>query len=246
MKLIVANWKAYIATAKEAERLVKKITQIKIKKGIAVVVCPPFVFLDAVKKKMGRAIRLGAQDVFWKESGPYTGAITADMLRGLGVQTVIIGHSERRQHFFESDAIVRKKVDMALAGGFDVIVCVGEQEREDKKAIPESVGEQVRAALAGISKGALARITIAYEPIWAIGTGVSDTPNDALSAAIYIKKVAGEMFGSAQAAMLKVLYGGSVDARNIRDFVFQEGIDGVLVGRASTDKEEFSKMLASL
>lgn len=246
MKLIVANWKAYIATAKEAERLVKKIAQVKIKKGTTVVVCPPFVFLDAVKKKIGRAIRLGAQDVFWKESGPYTGAITADMLKGLGVQTVIIGHSERRQHFFESDAIVRKKVDMALAEGFDVIICVGEQEREDKKAVPESVGEQVRSALAGISKGALARITIAYEPIWAIGTGVSDTPNDALSAAIYIKKVAGEMFGSAQAAMLKVLYGGSVDARNIRDFVFQEGIDGVLVGRASTDKEEFAKMLASL
>ena len=246
MKLIIANWKAYVATAKEAERLIKKITQVKIKKGIAVVVCPPFVFLDAVKKKIGRVMRLGAQDIFWKESGPYTGAITVDMLKGLGVQTVIVGHSERRQHFSESDDIVRKKVDMALAGGFDVIICVGEREREDKKAVPESVGEQVRAALTGISKGALARITIAYEPIWAIGTGVSDTPNDALSAAIYIKKVVGEMFGSAQATMLKVLYGGSVDAHNIRDFVFQEGIDGVLVGRASTDKEEFVKMLASL
>ena len=246
MKFIVANWKAYIATAKEAERIAKKITQIKIKKGIAVVVCPPFVFLDVVKKKIGRVIRLGAQDIFWKESGPYTGAITADMLKGLGVQTVIVGHSERRQHFLESDEVIRKKVDMALAGGVDVIICVGEREREDKKAVPESVGEQVRAALTGISKGALARITIAYEPIWAIGTGISDTPNDALSAAIYIKKVVGEMFGSAQATMVKVLYGGSVDSRTIRDFVFQEGIDGVLVGRASTDKEEFAKMLASL
>ncbi|MBI5913660.1 triose-phosphate isomerase [Candidatus Azambacteria bacterium] len=246
MKLIVANWKAYVATAKEAERIAKKIAQVKIKKSTTVVVCPPFVFLAAVKKKIGRTVRLGAQDVFWKESGPYTGAITPDMLKGVGVGTVIVGHSERRQHFSESDDIIRKKVDMALAGGFDVIICVGEREREDKKAVPESVGEQTRAALTGISKGALARITIAYEPIWAIGTGVSDTPNDALSAAIYIRKVVSEMFGAAQATMLKVLYGGSVDSRNIRDFVLQEGIDGVLVGRASTDKEEFAKMLASL
>lgn len=246
MKLIVANWKAYVATAKEAEHLAVKTAKVKIKKGTTVVVCPPFVFLDTVKKKMGRTVRLGAQDVFWKESGPYTGAITADMLRGLGVGTVIVGHSERRQHFLESDDIIRKKADMALAAGFDVVICVGEREREDKKAVPESVGEQVRAALSGISKGALAHITIAYEPIWAIGTGVSDTPDDALSAAIYIRKVVSEMFGAAQAHMLKVLYGGSVDSRNIRDFLLQEGIDGVLVGRASTDKEEFSKMLASL
>ncbi|MEK7493971.1 MAG: triose-phosphate isomerase [Patescibacteria group bacterium] len=246
MKYIVANWKAYVATAKDAESIAKKVAQIKIKKGIVVVVCPPFVFLDAVKKKIGRTVRLGAQDIFWKESGPYTGAITADMLKGLGVSTVIIGHSERRQHFLESDDIIRKKVDMALAAGFDVIICVGEREREDKKSVPESVAQQTRAALAGISKGTLSRVTIAYEPIWAIGTGVSDTPNDALSAAIYIRKVANEMFGATHAAMLKVLYGGSVDARTIRDFVLQEGIDGVLVGRASTDKEEFTKMLASL
>ena len=246
MKLIVANWKAYVATEKEAERIAKKVAQIKTKKGTAVVVCPPFVFLNAVKRKIGRAVRLGAQDVFWKESGPYTGAITADMLKGLGVSVVIIGHSERRQHFSESDDVIRKKADMALAAGLEVIICVGEREREDKKAVPESVGEQVRAALAGISKGMLSRVTIAYEPIWAIGTGVADTPNDALSAAIYIRKVAHEMFGATHAAMLKVLYGGSVDSHTIRDFMLQEGIDGVLVGRASTDREEFAKMLAAL
>lgn len=246
MKLIVANWKAYVATKKDAEGIAKTAAQIKIKKGTAVVVCPPFVFLDAVKKKIGRTVRLGAQDVFWKESGPYTGAVTADMLKGLGVGTVIVGHSERRQYFSESDDIVRKKADMALAAGFDVIICIGEREREDKKAVPKLVGEQARAALAGISKGMLSRVTIAYEPIWAIGTGVSDTPNDALSAAIYIRKVVSEMFGAPQTAMLKVLYGGSVDSRNIRDFMLQDGIDGVLVGRASTDKEEFAKMLASL
>ena len=127
-----------------------------------------------------------------------------------------------------------------------MIICVGERGREDKRTVPKRVGEQTRAEVAGISKGMLSRVTIAYEPIWAIGTGVSDTPNDALSAAIYIRKVVSEMFGAAQAHMLKVLYGGSVDSHNIRDFMLQEGIDGVLVGRASTDKEEFSKMLASL
>lgn len=246
MKYIIANWKAYIATAKEAEHIAKSVAQIKTKKGIAVVVCPPFVFLDAVKKKIGRVVRCGAQDVFWKESGPYTGAITADMLKGLGVGTVIIGHSERRQHFSESDDIIRKKIEAALAAGLEVIICVGEREREDKKSVPESVAAQTRAALVGISKGMLSRVTIAYEPIWAIGTGVSDTPNDALSAAIYIRKVANKMFGATHAAMLKVLYGGSVDSHNIRDFIFQEGIDGVLIGRASIDKEEFAKMLASL
>ena len=113
MKLIVANWKAYVATAKEAEHIAKNVAQIKTKKGIAVVVCPPFVFLDAVKKKIGRTVRCGAQDVFWKKSGPYTGAITADMLKGLGVSSVIIGHSERRQHFSESDEIICKKTKTA-------------------------------------------------------------------------------------------------------------------------------------
>lgn len=242
-KYIIGNWKAYVTTTKAAKAILAKT---KAKKNMRIVVAPPFVFLPLVKSAKVRGVTVGAQDVFWEADGPYTGAVTTQMIQEMGVTTVIIGHSERRHHMGETDAMVNKKVHAALRAGLTAIVCVGEKERDDPKAVPALVGDQVRAALAGVSRQKLDQIVIAYEPIWAIGTGVSDTPNDALSAALYIRQAAAELFGAQNARGLKVIYGGSVSPENVAHFVHQEGIDGVLIGKASASGETFAKILAHI
>lgn len=243
MKYIVANWKAYVTTAKAAKALCAKT---KTKKNVRIVLAPPFVFVPLVKSARVRGAALGAQDVFWEDEGPYTGEVTTHMLKDMGVTHVIIGHSERRQHAGETDTMVNKKVQAAVRRGLTAVVCVGEKEREDHRAIPALVGEQTRAALAGVPRQKLDHVIIAYEPIWAIGTGVADTPNDALSAALYIRQAAADLFGAQLARSLKVLYGGSVHAENVAAFVHQEGIDGVLIGKASASADEFVKILKNI
>lgn len=242
-KYIIGNWKAYVTTVKGAKAICAKA---KVKKNMRIVLAPSFVLLSSVKSAKGRGIFLGAQDMFWEADGAYTGEVTAPMLKEMGVTHVIIGHSERRQHMGETDAMVNKKVQAAIRVGLTAIVCVGEQERDDPKAVPALVGDQVRAALAGVSRQKADQVVIAYEPIWAIGTGVSDTPNDALSAALYIRQAAAELFGAQNARGLKVLYGGSVHPENAASFVHQEGIDGVLIGKASADGDTFGKILKNI
>lgn len=245
MKLIIANWKAYVTSAKEAKALVDAVKKIKIKKDRKVVLCPPFVFLSLLKKSP--KFSLGAQDVFWKAHGPYTGEVTTDMLEGMGVKYVIVGHSERRNHLGETDEMVRWKVAAARAAGREVILCVGEKTRDDPKSIPSLVATQVKKALEGLAKSDMDHVTIAYEPIWAIyPSPAADTPDDALSAALYIRKVVSEMYGAGVGKKIKVLYGGSVDSRNVADFINQDGIDGVLVGKASADKKEFAEILRNI
>lgn len=243
MKYVIANWKAYVTTEKAARAICGKT---KTKKNTRVVLAPPFVFLPLVKDARARGISLGAQDVFWEQNGPYTGEVTTQMMKDMGVTHVIVGHSERREHMGETDAMVNKKVQAALRAGLIAIVCVGERERDDPKAVPSLVGDQVRAALAGVSRQKLDHIIVAYEPIWAIGTGVADTPNDALSAALYIRQAAAELFGTQNARALRVVYGGSVNPENVAQFVHQEGIDGVLIGKASAAGDSFAKILASI
>ena len=243
MKYIIGNWKAYVTTAKEAKAICAKT---KVKKNTRIVLVPPFVLLPLVKSAKGRGVFLGAQDLFWETEGAYTGEVTTLMLKEMGVTHGIIGHSERRQHMGETDAMVNKKVQAAIRAGLTAIVCVGEKERDDPKAVPALVGDQVRAALAGVSRQKLDQIIIAYEPIWAIGTGVSDTPNDALSAALYIRQAAAELFGAQNARELKVIYGGSVHPENVASFVHQDGIDGVLIGKASADGDTFAKILKNI
>lgn len=246
MKLIIANWKAYITNIKEASALADVVRKVKLKKGITVALCPPFLFLSLARARKGMSILWGAQDVFWKEGGPYTGEITPEMLLAAGVSCAIIGHSERRNYAQETDVTVNAKVKAALAAGVRPIVCVGEKIREDPASIPFIVAEQTQKALAGIQKNKIEEVVIAYEPIWAIGTGAADTPDDALSAALYIRKVIAEMYDQKTAMKVKVLYGGSVDSSNVAEFVNQSGIDGVLVGRASTDKKEMAAILRNI
>lgn len=243
MKYIIGNWKSYITTQKQAKALAQSFAKIKSEKNREIIVCPPTPFLYTIGSS--RAFSKGAQDVFWEKDGAYTGQTTFAMLADAGVSHVIIGHSERRHFALDTDEIVNRKVRTALKAGFTVIVCVGEKEREDSKAIPEIVGEQVASALADVPITQLSAVMIAYEPIWAIGTGVADTPNDAMSASLYIRKIIGDLYTNKVALGLRVLYGGSVNKENAATFMNQSGIDGVLVGRASTNKDDFLAIIKS-
>ena len=241
MTLIVANWKAYITDSKKAVDLAGAVSKVKIKKGNEVVICPPFVYLPVLS-----SVRLGAQDIFWEENGAYTGEITTAMLGKLGVKYAIVGHSERRNRLGETDEMINKKLKHVLASGLTAILCVGEREREDRKSVPAIVAEQARADLAGVPQQLIKKLVIAYEPIWAIGTGVADTPDDALSAALYIRKTVADIYGAKIASSLRVLYGGSVNSQNAPSFINQNGLDGLLIGKSSTDKKEFLEILKNI
>lgn len=247
-RLVVANWKENPRTEARALALFRAVARIRRPKKTEVVVCPPFIYMERLaeaRKREGKhGIVLGAQDVFWKEKGPYTSEVGPRMLRSLGVRYVIIGHSERRKWLKETDTMINKKIKLALADGLKVILCVGEALAVRKKGIPASrrfVAGQLKKDLAGISgaKRNSRNIVIAYEPIWAIGTGRYDDPEDARAMADFIK---GRMKKSHH-MNLRFLYGGSVDGRNIGDYVQYRSIDGALVGGASLTAKEFKKII---
>lgn len=258
-KIIVANWKMNPQTQKDAEKILvgygKQLTANSYKLKANVIICPPFVHLSFISKQLTAnshklTAKLGAQDVFWENpstalgtnEGAYTGEISPSMLNDIGVKYIIIGHSERRRYLGETDEMINKKVLAALKSGFNIILCVGEHHRENINEIPKVVEEQVSAALKGAQKPHIKKIIIAYEPVWAIGTGISDTPEDAMMAAVLIRKTAINVLGSA-AKNLQVLYGGSVNAQNAGKFILHDGIDGVLVGGVSLDPKEFVGIL---
>ncbi len=243
MKYIIGNWKSYITTQKQAKTLAQAFAKVKNEKHREIVLCPPSPFLFTLGSS--QAYTKGAQDIFWEKDGAYTGQTTFAMLIDAEITHVIVGHSERRHFALDSDEIVNRKVRAALKAGFTVVLCVGEKQREDPRAIPEIVGKQVETALADVPVNQLSALMIVYEPIWAIGTGVADTPNDAMSASLYIRKVVGDLYTNKAALALRVLYGGSVNAENAISFMNQSGIDGVLVGRASTNKEDFLAIIKS-
>jgi len=229
--LIVANWKMNPASAKEAENIFKGI-----KKGIKgakseVVVCPPNIFLSQLS-----GIVLGAQNVFYEDKGAFTGEVSAVMLKDLGAEYVIIGHSERRKYFGETDEIINKKIKKALEVGLKVIFCIGEtQEQHDAGKRNEILESQIKTGLNGIEN--LNNINIAYEPVWAIGTGKNCSVDDTKSAIDFIKSLAGEN--------VRVLYGGSVKSENSGAYIKEALANGLLVGGASLIAEEFAKIVKS-
>lgn len=248
-KLVAANWKENPATERASLILFKKIARMRPARNADIVICPPFVYLEKIaeehRRRARRKIMLGAQDVFWEEKGPYTSEVGPKMLRSIGVQYVIIGHSERRKWLKETDAMINKKVRLALADKLKVILCVGEAFPVRKKGIAAAkkfVGAQLAKDLKGVKAGDLAKnVTVAYEPIWAIGTGRYDRPEDAAEMADFIRKTASK---GGRAGALRVLYGGSVNKKNIADYVQYKGIQGALVGGASLKAEEFKKITA--
>lgn len=229
----------------DAKDLFQKIkrTATPLKK-VTTVICPPFVFLSDLNKARNKKCILGAQDVFWKEKGSFTGEVSPAMLKDRGVTFVIIGHSERRA-LGETDEIVNKKVHRALEYNLFVILCVGERERDKDGDYLHFIEGEIRNSLSGIPKRLLGKLIIAYEPIWAIGAYAkgADTPDTLLEMVIFIRKIIGKIYGRKYAMEISVLYGGSVDDENARGFLKDGGVSGLLVGRSSLDAKKFSVIL---
>lgn len=210
-----------------------------------VVVCPSFMALGEVRKIIAHShVFLGAQNVHFEDHGAFTGEISSRMLLEVGVTHVLIGHSERRNLFGETDEMVNKKLIHALAVGLVPIVCVGEakEAREDGKA-KEEVARQLRGALKGLHLRHKERILIAYEPVWAIGTGVAAEPSDAVSMHAFIRSVVPDLLPGIKSSQVSILYGGSVDGENAYSFLREDEVDGLLVGGASVKLSEFTKVL---
>ncbi len=243
--LIAGNWKMY-KTISEAVDFVQKLKPLLVKvEHCDVVVAPPFTALSAVAEAVrGSKIGVAAQDVHWDKEGAHTGDVSPRMLVDAGCTHVIIGHSERRRDHAETDADVNRKVKASLAAGLAPIVCVGETlaEREAGRT-REVLQRQFRGGFAGLTSQELSRIIIAYEPVWAIGTGRTATPEMAAETHRYIRELAGEQFGENAAIQARILYGGSVRPDNIRGLMAQEEIDGALVGGASLEVESFSAIV---
>ncbi|TAN32798.1 triose-phosphate isomerase [bacterium] len=244
--LVAANWKMNPSDAEDALDLVRGV--LAVARGhadrVEVVVFPPFPWLLGVAEVLDQSgVKLGAQDCFWEASGAYTGEVSPAMLKGW-CQWVIVGHSERRIYLGETDEMVAKKTAAALATGLNVIMCVGELgEHYDAGTSDQIVTAQVRAGLANCSADDSARLVIAYEPVWAIGSGKSADPEHAYKTMRLIRRVVGEMIGAGAARKVRVLYGGSVNSSNVESYVELPLCDGCLVGGASLDAAEFAHIV---
>jgi triosephosphate isomerase len=232
-----------LATAVDlAENLVRQVGQ---EVHAEVVLCPPFPNLEAVYRTIeASALQLGAQDVFWEATGAYTGEVSAPMLSAVGCSWVIVGHSERRHILGESDEIVNRKLHATLRHGLQAILAVGETKDERHSGRTEEVVEgQLRGSLAGVSAGDMDRVVIAYEPVWAIGTGETATPDQAREAHAFVREVLAKLYGAEVAQATRIQYGGSVTAANARELMSQPGVDGALVGGASLKPNDFAAIV---
>lgn len=243
--LVAANWKMH-GLRSEAESLARNIAaQCGDLQGREVVLAPPFTALDVVAAAIrGTALQLGAQNLHWEKKGAFTGEVSTAMLREVGCSHVIIGHSERRQHFGETDANVARKVHAAQEAGLMPIVCVGETQQErDAGTTLEVVARQLHDGLLGRDATAIASLVVAYEPVWAIGTGEVATPDLAQAVHAFIRETLAGLFDPEAAAAFRILYGGSVKPDNVDELMKEPDIDGVLVGGASLDAQSFLRIV---
>lgn len=243
--LIAGNWKMY-KTCSEAVAAAKRLAELTAGiNGVDVMVAPAFTALFPVAQALGdSAVRVGAQNVFWENQGAYTGEVSAAMLVSAGCRFVIIGHSERRQLFGETDETVNRKIGAALAAGLIPVFCVGETEAEREAGQTFAVlARQVDKGLAGIGFDGAGDLVVAYEPVWAIGTGKTATVDQAQQAHAYIRGRLGMLLGEALAKSIRILYGGSVKPDNIGQLMAMTDVDGALVGGASLDPETFIRIV---
>jgi len=242
--IIAGNWKMNMTPA-EAKELVSALVPLVKDAACDVVICPPFVDICAVKPLIeGTNIRLGAQNVHWAAKGAFTGEISADMLKAHGVEFAIIGHSERRQYFGETDATVNQRAKAAIAAGITPIICVGESLEQRESGVTDAiVTGQTKAALEGIDAADMQKLVIAYEPIWAIGTGKTATKEDANATIGVIRGAVREVFGAETADAVRIQYGGSMNPKNATELMSMPEIDGGLIGGASLKAEDFSKVV---
>jgi triosephosphate isomerase (TIM) len=245
-KIVAANWKMNMMQARSARFIESLLLEIGDVSDVEVVILPPFTAIARVTEALGSAptIKVGAQNMYWERSGAFTGEISAALLRDLFVHYVLLGHSERRRLFGETDEIVNRKVRAAHEAALHPIVCVGETlEQRDKGNVDKILSIQLRGSLAGLSTRELQETVIAYEPIWAIGTGRNATPEQAQEAHTFIRHALREMADDAAAERVRIQYGGSVKPENARELMSQTDIDGTLVGGASLDPRSFAQIV---
>ncbi|PWW03143.1 triosephosphate isomerase [Paenibacillus cellulosilyticus] len=238
--IIAGNWKMF-KTVSEAQSFFSEVKGKAEVEGVESVICAPFTALPAlVEAAKGTNIAIGAQNLHFEDNGAFTGEISGVMLADLGVKYVIIGHSERRAYFAESDEIVNKKTHAAFKHGLTPIVCVGEKlEEREADQTKEVCKVQTEAAFQGLSAEQAAQVVIAYEPIWAIGTGKSSTAADAEDVIAYIRGIVAGLYGEATANAVRIQYGGSVKPNNVTEYLGQANIDGALVGGASLEPASY-------
>lgn len=244
-KIIIGNWKMNPLTLKEAEKLFGKVAKsVSAVKKTEIVICPPFIYLEKLKKIRTSKIKLGAQNAFGGESGAFTGEVSGEMLYDIGVKYVILGHSERRTAG-ESSQDINKKIKTSLAAGLIPVLCVGESIRDENHNYFNFVKTEIEECLAGISKNSIPKIIIAYEPIWAISSTSNHqdaTPDNSREMAVFIRKILFDKFG-AEAGKTRIIYGGSVNEKNAENFLKNGGVDGLLPGRASLDAKKFTEII---
>jgi len=242
--IIAGNWKMF-KTVPEAKAFIEDIKGKAEVEGVESVICAPFTNLPAlVEAVKGTSIKIGAQNLHFEDNGAYTGEISGVMLKDLGVDYVIIGHSERRQYFAETDEIVNKKVLAAFRHGLTPIVCVGEKLEEREADQTKDVCKvQTEGAFAGLSADQAKATVIAYEPIWAIGTGKSSTSADANEVISYIRGVVKDLYNEEVANAVRIQYGGSVKPENVKEYMGQSDIDGALVGGASLQPDSYIQLV---
>ena len=243
--IIAGNWKMNKTIDQSLDSVTKLKTEVAKINDVDIVVCPPFTSLFAVGKAIqGTNIFLSAQNIYWEEKGAYTGEVSPVMLTDLGCKYVIIGHSERRQFFGETNQSVNRKVKAALKFSLTSIMCVGERLEERERGVTEGVvREHITRGLEGLSREEVLKMVIAYEPLWAIGTGKTATPDQAQEVHSFIRGLLGELYDEVIASQVRIQYGGSVKPDNISDLMRQEDIDGALVGGASLDATSFAQII---
>ncbi len=252
--LIVANWKCNPTSSKEAKELFDSVKKgIKNIKSTEVVICPPFVYLSllvssasAFAKGFG-GLAFGSQNCFWEEKGAYTGEISATMLKNLGVEYVIIGHSERRKYFRETDEEINKKIKKAVGVGLKVILCVGESAEEWKQGKKSQILKfQLKNDLNKITRNEIKNIAIAYEPVWAIGTGNNCSVDETMKSTLFIRQTLTNLYNREVADKTRILYGGSVNSENSGPYIKEALANGLLVGGASLKTDEFVRIVKSV
>jgi len=242
--LIVANWKMNPQTLAEAKQLFDSVRKgLENIKNAEVVICPPFLYISNLESKISN-VKSGGQDCFWEKSGAFTSGISPFMLKNLGCDYVILGHSERRIHFGDTNEIINKKIKTAISAGLKPIFCIGETDKEKKEGETKSVlTTQIEKGLIGISADQIKDIVIAYEPVWAIGTGNPCSPGETKKAILFIREIISKLCPEIIIDNLRILYGGSVNGENAEDYFLKSGIDGFILGGASLKPKELIKIV---
>ncbi|TAK95515.1 triose-phosphate isomerase [Patescibacteria group bacterium] len=246
-KLVIGNLKMNILSPIERGRYLKDFSKAMAGKKLTTVMavlCPPFVHLEQFRKSIKRQdVQIGAQNMFLLERGSFTGEVSAPMLKSIGTEFVILGHSERRRYFGEDEAVVNAKLKMALKCGLAPVVCIGDtHEQRDSGDMKRILRMQIEGALEGVPGGKLEQIVLVYEPVWAVGTDILPTSNEVLEAKILVKKILTDLYGAKRTGIVRILYGGSVSARVAKQVCLDPAMDGVLVGRESLIPREFLKI----